>query len=63
MANVAAIIDLNKEAHKITLRVKMVGQNKLTIKLWVAKQLIKLASYVAGMNVKFEQQPWYGSDL
>ena len=63
MVTNVATIDLNKEAHKITLTVKMVGQNKLTIKLWVARQLIKLASHVVGMNVKFEEQPWYKSDI
>ena len=63
MATSIAKLDVNKIAPNITLTVKIVGQTKFIIKLWIARQLIKLASHVTGMNVKFEQRPWYGSDL
>ena len=54
---------LNDIAPKVTVIVRIVGLKKWYIRLWVAKQLIRLASVITNMGVKFEEKPYYGADL
>ena len=60
----ALTLDMTKDiAPKYLVTVRIVGIKKWLVRLWIAKQLLKLVSIVANMDIKFEDKPWYGADL
>jgi len=48
------LMDINKLANRVTIRVRIIGIRQFTAKLWIAKQLLKLAACISGMNIRFE---------
>lgn len=57
-------VDITKDlAPKFTITVRIIGIKSFRIRLWIAKQLIKLATLIINTKVKFEKAPWYGADL
>ena len=55
--------DMNDAVRNITLTVRVVGQRRFGVKLWVSRQLLKLAAWVSGMGIKFEDYPYSKSDI
>ena len=49
-------VDVKQLAHdnSMTLVVKLIGVRQWTIRLWIAKQLITLAAWIAWLDVRFE---------
>ena len=57
-------LDMTEDmAPRIMVTIKVVGIKRWVIRLWVAKQLFKLAGRITNMGIKFEEQPWYSADL
>lgn len=59
-----ATVDMTKDiAPQITMTIRLVGVKKWYVRLWIAKQLIKLAALIMNVGIKVEDKPWYGADL
>lgn len=57
-------LDISRDlAPRLELSVRIVGVKKWRIRLWVAKQLFRVAAWISNMGIKFEEKPWYGADL
>ncbi len=56
-------VNMSDIANKMTINVKIIGIRRFKFKLWIARQLFKLAGTVTGMTIKFEEEPWYKSDI
>lgn len=50
-------------APNVTITVRIVNLKQLKIRLNIARWLIMLAGRVANMNIKFEDKPYYGTDI
>ena len=60
----AVIVDMTKDvAPNYLVTVRFVGTKEWSIRLWATRQLLKLAVMIANMSIKFEDKPWYGTDL
>ena len=50
-------------ASQYMVTVCIVGMREFHIRLWIAKQLLKLVAVIANTGIKFEQKPYYSADL
>jgi len=56
--------DMTKDlAPKCLMTVQIVGIKKWQMRMWMATRLIKLAAIIMNVGIKFEDKPWYGTDL
>ena len=53
----------NDLAPQCTITVRVVGINKWRVRVRVASKIIKLAAFIMNVGLKFEDKPWYGTDL
>ena len=63
MASEVIKLDMVKDvAPRLTLTVRFVGMREMSIRLWIARQLLKVAAWVTNMDIKFEEKPWDRAD-
>lgn len=56
-------IKMEEIAKNLILNVRIINTNQFQVKIWFAKQLIKLAAYISGMGIKFEKWPYEKTDI
>ena len=63
MAKTYTLDMTNDIAPSCTLTASIIGMRKWGFRKEIATRLMKLAARVINVGIKFEDQPWYGTDL
>lgn len=57
-------LDMTKDlAPQYMITVNVVGVKKWYVRMWIATRLFKLGAKIMNVGIKFEDKPWYGTDL
>ena len=57
-------LDMTRDiAPRFEITVRIVGQKRWIFRLYIARQLLRLAACVANMGIKFEEKPYSASDI